>query len=88
MSHRRRERIVALAALGRGVLARLAVLREVSTLLGEVILAIGRLLRGRARFDRADAWAVVQASGAGALGVVSLVNLLVGAILALSLIHI
>lgn len=82
MSHTRRTRILALAALGRGVLARLAVLREVSTLLGEVILAFGRLLRGKARFDRADAWAVAQASGAGALGVVSLVNLLVGAILA------
>lgn len=82
MSLSRRERILALAALGRGALARFGAVREVATLVGEVILATGRLLRGKARYDRADALAVVQAGGAGALGVVTLVNLLVGSILA------
>ena len=80
--HRHRERILALAAVGRDALARFAALREVATLLGELILAVLALLRGSARFDRADTLAVVQASGAGALGVVALVNLLVGSILA------
>ena len=80
--HRHRERILALATVGKGALSRFAAVKEVATLLGELILATFALLRGRARFDRADTWAVVQASGANALGVVALVNLLVGSILA------
>jgi len=80
--HRHRERILALAALGKGALSRFESVRDVATLLGELVLATFALLRGRARFDRADTWAVVQASGASALGVVALVNLLVGSILA------
>ena len=79
---RHRERILALAALGKEALSRLEMLRSVATLLGELILATIALLRGRARFDRTDTWAVMQASGANALPVVALVNLLVGAILA------
>lgn len=79
---RHRERILALAALGKEALSRLEMLRSVATLLGELILATIALLRGRARFDSTDTWAVMQASGANALPVVALVNLLVGAILA------
>lgn len=82
MSHTHRDRVLALAALGRQALARFGTVRDVATLFGELILALFRLLRGKARYDGADAIAVVQASGVGALGVVSLVNLLVGAILA------
>ena len=55
---------------------------ETVTLLGEVIIAIGQLLRGKATYYRADAWAVLQACGAEALPIVGLVNLLVGAIIA------
>lgn len=55
---------------------------ETVTLLGEVVLAIGQLLRGKATFYRADAWVVLQACGADALPIVGLVNLLVGAIIA------
>jgi len=55
---------------------------ETVSLLGEVIIAIGRLLRGKATFYHADAWAVLQACGADALPIVGLVNLLVGAIIA------
>lgn len=55
---------------------------ETVTLLGEVVLAVGQLLRGKATFYRADAWAVLQACGADALPIVGLVNLLVGAIIA------
>jgi len=55
---------------------------ETVTLLGEVVLAVGQLLRGKATFYRTDAWAVLQACGADALPIVGLVNLLVGAIIA------
>jgi phospholipid/cholesterol/gamma-HCH transport system permease protein len=49
---------------------------------GEVIIAFGQLLRGRATYYRTDAWTVLQACGADALPIVGLVNLLVGAIIA------
>jgi phospholipid/cholesterol/gamma-HCH transport system permease protein len=51
-------------------------------LLGEVIIALFRLLRGKAVFYRADAWGVLEACGADALPIVGLVNLLVGMIIA------
>ncbi len=55
---------------------------ETVSLLGEVVIAIGQLLRGKATYYRADAWAVLQTCGADALPIVGLVNLLVGAIIA------
>ena len=55
---------------------------ETVSLLGEVVIAIGQLLRGKATFYRADAWAVLQACGADALPIVGLVHILVGAIIA------
>lgn len=55
---------------------------ETVTLLGEVVIAVGQLLRGKATYYRTDAWAVLQACGADALPIVGLVNLLVGAIIA------
>ena len=51
-------------------------------LLGEVLIALGQLLRGRAVYYKTDVWAVFQACGAEALPIVGLVNLLVGAIIA------
>ena len=81
-AHARRERIVALARLGLAALSRYAVWQHVAELVGEIILATGRLLRGKARMDRDELWEVFHASGAAALPVVTLVNLLVGAILA------
>lgn len=50
--------------------------------LGEVALALGRLVRGRAQFRWSDAWLVMQQSGPQALGIVALINVLVGMILA------
>jgi phospholipid/cholesterol/gamma-HCH transport system permease protein len=52
------------------------------SLLGEVVLALLQLLRGKATFYRADAWTVLEACGANALPIVGLVNLLVGMIIA------
>lgn len=55
---------------------------EILAFLGESVLALGRLLRGRARFRKADLWLTVQEAGADALPIVSLVTFLVGLILA------
>jgi len=50
--------------------------------LGELSLSFFRLLRGRARFRKADVLEVVQACGWQALPIVSLISVLVGLILA------
>ena len=50
--------------------------------LGEVTLACGRLLTGRARFRRSDLWAIMRECGADALPIVSLISALVGLIFA------
>jgi phospholipid/cholesterol/gamma-HCH transport system permease protein len=50
--------------------------------LGENMLAFGKLLRGRAQFRWADTFLVMQECGPQALGIVALINFLVGLILA------
>jgi len=50
--------------------------------LGEITFAFGRLIAGKAYFRRDEFTAIVQRCGAGALGLVSLISLLVGMILA------
>ena len=50
--------------------------------LGENVLAFGNLLRGRAQFRWADAFLVMEQCGPQALGIVALINFLVGLILA------
>jgi phospholipid/cholesterol/gamma-HCH transport system permease protein len=50
--------------------------------LGETVLACVNLLRGRARFRPRDLLSVVEATGVSALGIVALVNFLIGAVLA------
>jgi phospholipid/cholesterol/gamma-HCH transport system permease protein len=55
---------------------------EVLEFLGELTLAFGRLLRGRARFRAVDFLLVLQEVGARALPIVSLISFLVGMILA------
>jgi phospholipid/cholesterol/gamma-HCH transport system permease protein len=52
------------------------------TFLGETATAFARLLRGRARFRRVDLLHAVESAGVGALGIVALINLLIGAVLA------
>jgi phospholipid/cholesterol/gamma-HCH transport system permease protein len=56
--------------------------RGVIAFLGEITLAFGRLLRGKARFRRSDLMVIVQEVGAQALPIVSLISFLVGVILA------
>jgi phospholipid/cholesterol/gamma-HCH transport system permease protein len=56
--------------------------RAMLVFLGENILALGKLLRGRAQFRWPDALLVMQQCGPQALGIVALINFLVGLILA------
>jgi phospholipid/cholesterol/gamma-HCH transport system permease protein len=56
--------------------------RDLSTFLGENILAFVNLLRGRAQFRWVDALLVMRQCGPQALGIVVLINCLIGLILA------
>jgi len=55
---------------------------ELFTFLGENLAALVNLLRGRAQFHWPDAFLVMQECGPQALGIVALINFLVGLILA------
>jgi len=50
--------------------------------LGETVQAAREALRGRARYRRVDLMHAVEASGVAALGIVALINFLIGAVLA------
>ncbi|HSD27546.1 MAG TPA: ABC transporter permease, partial [Vicinamibacteria bacterium] len=52
------------------------------TFLGETVLAFAALLRGRAGFRRVDLLHAFEATGVSALGIVALINFLIGAVLA------
>ena len=52
------------------------------TFLGENLIALLNLLRGRAQFRWADAFLVMEQTGPQALGIVAMINFLVGLILA------
>jgi phospholipid/cholesterol/gamma-HCH transport system permease protein len=71
-----------LVRLGQSVLDIAEATRALLTFLGQVALAFGQLMRGRARLRAVDVWLIVQASGAQALPIVSLISFLVGLIMA------
>jgi len=50
--------------------------------LGETVLSLGRLVRGRAQLQWSQVGLILQQSGPSALGIVALINFLVGMILA------
>ncbi len=54
---------------------------EIMAFFGEGVIAVRGLLAGRARFQQADLWLIIEESGADALPIVSLVSFLVGVIL-------
>jgi phospholipid/cholesterol/gamma-HCH transport system permease protein len=56
--------------------------REMLTFLGDNVVAFGKLIRGRAQFRWSDTFLVMQECGPQALGIVALINFLVGLILA------
>jgi len=55
---------------------------DLVTFIGENLLALGRWVRGKARFRWSDTFLVMQETGPQALGIVALINFLVGLILA------
>ena len=71
-----------LARVGRETAALVQASRELVAFLGEVTIAFGRLLRGKARFRRSDLMLILQEVGAQALPIVSMISFLVGVILA------
>ncbi len=71
-----------LSQLGEGLLARWAWLGRALGFTGELVISLGRMVRGRARFRGVDLAHFLQDCGAGALPIVSLISLLVGLILA------
>ena len=71
-----------LARVGEAVLRAREPLGEMLTFIGSITLALGRLARGKARFRIPDLLLLVQQAGAQALGIVTLISVLVGMILA------
>jgi len=71
-----------LVRVGRATVDLLASARALVVFLGELTLSFGRLLRGRAVFDRADLRLFLDQAGAEALGIVSLISFLIGVIFA------
>jgi len=68
--------------VGEGALTISEALYEFLTFLGQVVLAFGQFVRGRARFRGVDLALIIQDSGAQSLPIVSLISFLVGLILA------
>ena len=56
--------------------------RELLTFTGELVLSVGRYIRGKATFQRSDVTQYVQEAGAEALPIVSLICFLIGMIFA------
>jgi phospholipid/cholesterol/gamma-HCH transport system permease protein len=75
-------RTTRIQAVGEHTIAAGARLGQATTFLGEVIQGFGRFVAGKARFRATDLLVLLQEAGAGALGVVTLINILIGMILA------
>jgi phospholipid/cholesterol/gamma-HCH transport system permease protein len=70
------------ARVGNSTLAAEAAAREFLSFVGQLTIAFGNMLRGRARYRTVDLIEVVQQCGANAVGIVTLISFLVGVILA------
>ncbi len=70
------------ARVGRIALGAWDTASDANEFLGEVVQAFGSFLRGRARFRRVDLMHALESAGVGALGIVALINFLVGTVLA------
>jgi phospholipid/cholesterol/gamma-HCH transport system permease protein len=71
-----------LGRLGTAVLDARQPVLDVLVFIGQITLAVGRLVRGKARFRLVDLMLLVQQAGAQALGIITLISFLVGLILA------
>ena len=70
------------ARVGNSTLAAEAAAREFLSFVGQLTIAFGNMLRGKARYRTVDLIEVVQQCGASAVGIVTLISFLVGVILA------
>jgi phospholipid/cholesterol/gamma-HCH transport system permease protein len=55
---------------------------EIMTLVGDTLFSTGRLMRGNVRMRGVDLWTCIYEAGAAALPIVTIVNVLIGGILA------
>lgn len=70
------------ARVGRVALHAWSTVEDAVSFVGEASLAFLALARGKARFRRVDLVHAFEATGVGALGIVALINFLIGAVLA------
>ncbi len=70
------------ARVGRVALDAWGTAHDALGFVGETVLALGALVRGRARFRRADLIHAFEVTGVGAVAIVALINFLIGAVLA------
>jgi phospholipid/cholesterol/gamma-HCH transport system permease protein len=70
-----------LQGLGEGAMRAWSGAVEMLKFLGEEVIALGNLFRGRAQFRWSDAWLAMQECGPQALGIVALINFFVGLII-------
>jgi phospholipid/cholesterol/gamma-HCH transport system permease protein len=70
------------ARVGRAALEAWGTLNDALRFLGETVQAASAMLRGRARFRRVDLLHAFESAGVAALGIVALINFLIGAVLA------
>jgi len=71
-----------LARIGCTAITRWEAFVNVLSFLGEGTISLGRFITRRARYRPSDLWLTIQDCGPGALGIVTLISVLVGAILA------
>lgn len=81
-ARRSTERPPAVERIGEATLDAVSEADRAVVFLGETTRSLGRFAMGRGRYRKRDLWLLVQQAGAGALGIVSLVSFLLGAILA------
>jgi len=72
-----------LTRLGTAAHANLKGMMDVLSFLGEATISLGRFMTGRARYRPTEFWLIIQECGPRALGIVTIISVLVGAILAL-----
>jgi phospholipid/cholesterol/gamma-HCH transport system permease protein len=76
------ERVAFLSYLGNQTVYLFRSAGEMLAFIGDTVIAVQRLLRGKAQYRRSDLWLIMQAVSAQALPIVSLISFLVGLILA------
>ena len=71
-----------LVRVGKDAIESVSGWREALAFIGGATLALGRFVTGRARYQSAELWQLIQETGASAFGIVTLISFLVGMIMA------